>query len=607
MTVSAITAITLEGQPKELSSFLCAGVMYIAWTDATGTGVGVLKKIRWKPHNGADYSEVVPSLSHVFKNPSVVYHPALSAVVAVWEDGTSVLGQTDGNIYIARFNVATGAVLSGPTFLCRGSDPKITHRTSSSDDFLVYFRTPKNGGVYGKPSSDGGVTWQSAAPIITNQVSGTESLAVVPYDDTHVSIAQIGKDTRGFYEYGLYVRTRPLVSIVKHPSVANQFYVAEPSKLDNTTLVDNLRGALKLNAANTELLHLSGVQQGTTDGVSAVSLLSVSGTAVTNLGSVGPVAGVAGHNLVSYGLNLVAGSLAVVLPGATSCAVDLSVSSAYAYVAEYSDSTTSGQFVVVRLSDGTSSTVLTAVTGVRAVAVTDFLGTQLIFVATTESGIERLRVYQENALTPTLLLNTKLPARANSIALVEGISPAVVRAYVSMVDRFGTYDYFGASLPVRTTDSFFFPGGGQLFRARPSTNGNVFVAAGSAGVLVFSGVGRLLSQLTVSGESILPWKAGTAYSLGSFSAPRATHPFAANRSFFRCTAGGTSGTSEPAWATLGTVSDGGASWVLQGSLDGVVTDLAIDEATKRIYAVGVAGGNLGTDGRVWVLSAGRLL
>lgn len=607
MGLSSITGVTQEGQPEGLASFLRSGVMYVVWADNVGL-LGASRKVRWKPHTSGDYTETLGALTHVFKNISVIYHPSTDAVVVTWDDGTSSPNQANGNVYVARFSFLTGALLSGPTRLNAGAYPRICYRTSNLNEMLLYFCTPKTGGVYGQMSSDGGLTWQSAEPFLTGQVLSTSAIRIVPYDATHISISQVGTDPRALSEIGLYSRTRPISSIVKHPTVANQFYIGEPSKgPDNVTLVDNLRGALKLATDNGSLFHLDGIQQGTSDSIGAVSLVSVSGSTISNVSSVGPVGGVAGRNLVQYTLALAAGSLSLALPGASSYAVDVDVSANYAYVAEYSDSTTNGQFVVVKLSDATNATILSAITGVRAVAVANFASPALIFVATTESGVERLRIYQENGLSPTLLMNVKLPARVNNLSVVAGTGGATARIIVSMVDRFGVYDYYTPSVPVRCSDTYQFSGGGQFFRSVSAPNGNVFVAAGASGVVVFDSSSRVLAQLKTSGESVSRWRPATAYSLNQLVVPTPKSPFAPNRYYFKCTAAGTSGSGEPAWSTTGTMSDATVTWTPVAVTDGIVSDLALDVSTKRIYAVGSAGGNLGTDGRVWILSVGGFL
>ena len=605
MAVSTISRITIEGQPQGLSSFLRLGVPHVLWHSAVnGTGI---QRLHWKPHSGANFTEVTSVLAAFFQNVTAIYTPATDSVLAIWDDGTAQDFISNGNLLSARFNALTGALMSGPTVLFPGSRPQLVYRGAAGNECLLYFVNRKLSGVYGCVSTNGGVFWQSAEPIITNQVVNTQRVKVIQYDPTHISLAQLGDDPKGLAEIGMFQRTRPLCSIVKHPTVANQFFVGEPSKFDNTTLIDNLRGSLVLATDNSKLFHLDGVQQGTSDSLGSVALLAVTGTALAVSTSAGPAGGANGDDLVSYSLVPALGALNVDLPG-SSFAVSLGVSAAYGYTAGYSDSSTVGQLAVVDLSTGATGTVFSGVTGVRAVAVANFLSPPLIFVATTESGVERLRVYQENGLTPTLLLNTKLPARANSITTtVHPTNPTSARLLVSMVDRFSVFQYDSPSTPVLLVDHFQFPGGGQFFKSVVSSRGNVIIAAGNAGILVLSPTGKTKAQIQVSGKVVAEWVKGMIPVLNQLVRPRSQHQFARSRFYFKCTTPGTSSSGEPAWVGTGTVNDGGAQWQAVGLLDGVATDVALDEVASRIYAVGVVGGNLGTDGRVWVIEAGGLL
>lgn len=604
MAVSPITGITQEDQPQELSSFLRAGVAYVFWATPV---LGLARRIRWKPHSSADYTEVIPSLLQNYNNVSCIYDPVLDHLVVVWDDGDALDGSRNGTLFMARFNPVTAALISGPTTLFQGASARLSYLTTTQNNkFLIYYKTAKSLGVYGRRSEDGGLTWQSAYSLVTGQVNGTSALEVVPYDGVHVSVAQLGRSTRTLNEISMLQRTRPLSNIVKHPTVANKYFIGEPSKFDNTTLTDNQRGGLVLATDNSKLYHLDGVVQGTSDSINAVALITATGTVLSVDASAGPTGN--GDDLNSYTLTPAAGTLNVDLPG-TSYAVSLAVSAAYGYVAEYADNSgTGGQFIVVDLSTGSTGTVFSGVTGVRAVGVANFLSPKLIFVASTESGVERLRVYQENALTPTLLLNTKLTSRANSITVaVDPTNASGALLYVACVDRLNVYRYTSSTVPVQLIDTLTLSGGSTFYRAMVATNGNVVLAAGTAGVLVLNAEGRILAQTPVSGKIVVDWTPSKAYALNDLVKPRAQHQFARSRFYFRNTTAGTSGTSEPSWAATGTVSDSGAAWQAVGLVDGIVSDIALDETGKKIYAVGVAGGVLGTDGRVWVLNATGLI
>lgn len=604
MSVSPITGITVEDQPQELSSFLRSGVAYVFWATPV---LGLARRIRWKPHSGADFSEVIPSLLQNYNNVSCLYDPVTDHLVVVWDDADALDGSRNGTLFTARFNPITAALISGPTTLFQGASARLCYlSTTQNSKFLLYYKMAKNRGVYGRRSDDGGLTWKSAYPLITGQVAGTTVLEVVPYDGAHVSIAQVGSSIKTLSEVGMLQRTRPLSSIVKHPSIANKYFIGEPSKFDNVTLVDNLRGSLVLATDGTKLYHLDGVAQGSSDSIGAVALITATGTVLSVDASAGPTGN--GDDINTYTLVPASIAINVDLPG-SSFAVSMAVSPSYAYIAEYADNSgVLGQLIVVDLSTGTTGTVFSGVTGVRAVAVANFLTPKLIFVASTESGVERLRVYEENVLTPTLLLNTKLTGRANAITVaVDPSNPTGALIYVSCVDRLNVYQYVSSSLPVQLTDSLTLSGGSNFFQTVVASNGNIVVAAANAGVLVLSPSGGVLAQIPVSGKPVNDWVPSKAYALNDLVKPRSIHQFARSRFYFKASTAGTSGSSEPAWASTGTIIDSGAQWQAVGLMDGVATGIALDETNHRIYAVGSVGGVLGTDGRVWVISAAGLV
>lgn len=605
MAVSAITLVAKEEQPQELSSFMRSGQVYVVWSTSI---FGSDRKIRWKPHNAADFTEVIPALNQLYRNATALYDPVSDNIVLVWDDGLSFDGVADGALFTARFNPVSGAIVSGPTPLFPGALAQLSYRsTTSSANWVLYYRTPKNGGVYSKISANGGLTWQSGYPLITSQVSTTQKIDAVPFNTDHTSVAQLGTEPRGISEIGMLQRTRPLQGIVKHPTVANTFFIGEPSKgADDVTLTDNLRGSLVLSTDNTKLYHLDGVQKGTADGVSAVAKITVAGTVVTVAASAGPTGN--GDDLNEYTLVPAAGAINTDLSGA-SFATQLAVSSAFAYVAEYADnSAVLGQLSVVNLSTGATGTGLSGIAAVRAVGVANFLSPPLIFVGTTEGGVDRLRVYSENGLTPTLVLNTKLSSRANSFTVVpdpNNINGALL--YASHVDRLNLYRYTSAASPIRLDDTFVNPGGGNFFQTVVASNGNVFAACGNAGVVVISAGGVMVAQKTLSGRTVPQWTPATVFSAGAFARPRDGNPFGKSHIYFTSSAGGTTNNLEPRWDDTGTIAEAAISWTPVGKMDGVVTGVALDETAKRVYAVGSVGGVLGTNGRVWILSAPGLL
>lgn len=605
MTVSAITGVTLEGNPKGLSSFIRNGVVYVLWYYPVGLGYW---RLSWKPHDGADFTEISPQVNYPFFEVSALYVPSIDSLLVAWASADSEDGVSDGRLFLARFRPQTGALDGGITELCAGTAPRLMARTEPpSSALLLYYRTPKNLGVYCRTSANSGYSWSSAYPLYTGQVAQTTSLTAVLSGTSHASVAQLGNEARGLKEVGLWSRTRPLASIVQHPVSPATFFVGEPSRRDSTSLVDTLRGALVLATNGSRLYHLDGASAGSADGVNAVVQLTVSGGAVMPVASAGPVAGGNGDDLVEYSLVPALGTLNVELPTTVPCAVSLAVTGNYAYVALYSDATTTdGTLTVVNLSTGTSASPLSGITAVRAVATLPALS--LIFVATTEAGFERLRVYQENALTPTLLLNTKLTTRANALTVTaDPENPTGALIYASLMDRLNVYQYISASVPVQLRHSMTLPSGATFFQARVLSTGTIVVAAGAGGVGVFDPNGRCLAQTLVSGKLVSEWKALTAYTAGTLVRPREAHQFSQSRYYFRVTSSGSSGPAEPYWSATGTVQDETVQWQAVGLLDGVAVGVVVDETNKLIYAVGNAGGVAGTDGRVWTISAAMVL
>lgn len=606
MTVSAISGVTVEGQPQELASFLRSGVLYVVWHSPNSLGQ---KKIRWKPHTSLDFTEVIAdSLTANFRNISALYHPSSDSLVVSWDDGLWSPGISNSTIYCARFNIQTGEVLNGPTVVGAGTRPQMMYQNNVPGDvFFMFSFLAKTDGVTIRSSSDGGLSWGDAAPVLTNRVARTTFVEAVAYGPGHVSIAQLGSDPRALAEFGILKRTRPLVAILNHPSDSSKLYIGEPSRLTAVPQIDNLRGGMALSADGASIFKIDGEAQGSSDSVGGIALLTKNGSGLTVTASAGPTTGTSRNRIVQYSLTpgiSASADLDVGLP-----AVSMAVSATYAYLAQNLESNpVAGQLKVIQLSSlSTQSAFLSGVSG-RAIAVARFASPNLIFAATTESSVERLRVYEENGTTPTLLANFKLPLRANSLsATTHPSNPSWALVYASTAERLCVLEYRGASSPLRLVNSFTLVGGGQFYGLKFAANGNVIAAAGSAGILVISPNGRTLAQLRLSGQVLPEWSPSTAYSLGALVRTRAQHQFSANRAYFRVSSAGTSSAMEPSWASSGTIQDGTVQWQYVGLMDGVATDVALDDTGKKIYAVGSAGGDLGTDGRVWVLDARGLL
>ena len=197
MSLSAISMIVNEGQPQGLSSFIRSGVAYVVWT--TTSGDTKQKRLNWKPHNAAMGTELLPNLAAPFVSISSVLDPVTDSLLVVWDDGGAVDGVSNGLIYYAKFNPLTGAIITQPTAIFQGSQPKLCYKTKTiNNSFLMYYRTQKNGGVYGRSTYDGGSSWSNAYPLITGRVTETSALEVVPFDANRVSVAQLGAYGRDF-------------------------------------------------------------------------------------------------------------------------------------------------------------------------------------------------------------------------------------------------------------------------------------------------------------------------------------------------------------------------------------------------------------------------
>lgn len=606
MALSAITGITLEGWPEELATFTRGGVVYVLWVSPIPAPA--LSRLHWKPHNGLDYTEV-SSQAYAFRNVAAILDPVSDELVVVWDDGLGEDRVRNGSLYYARLNVLTGEYAVPPTQLFEGAGPALSYLTAQPDQrFMLYYRTPKTLGVYGRISDDGGAAWESGYPLVTGRVSRTQAVEVVPYDASRMSLAQLGDGAKELLEVSLLQRTRPISSVMLHPTDPGKVYIGETSRRTDASTVDTLRGRLVFSVDETLLYHLDGTVTGTSDGVNAVALVTVSNDLPVVSASAGPNGD--GDNLSAYSLTPTYVNTAE-MPGAAGVAVDADVSATYGYVALYADDATAGELVVVTLSSYAVTSVLSGITAVRAVAVANFLSPPLIFAATTESAVQRLRVYQENGTSPTLLLNVVLPSSVNGMTVEAHPSiSGAVRLFIGMTDRIGVYDYTTSVDPLQLFDAWHLTSaqyGGRAFKPRRASNGSTVVPLGNAGVALYDADFRLRAVTRLSALPVQRWTPSTSYTLGALVRPRDTHEFADTRYYFRATVGGTSASAEPRWVSSGTFTDGTVTWTKQELTDGVAVDVALDETAKRIYVAGVAGGATGTNGRLWILDARGLI
>jgi hypothetical protein len=610
VAVSVIAQTTNEGSVRSVSSFVRGGVAYLAWAVQ---GFGTDWQLQWKSYSGAYFTEVVADTFAAFRNMATILSPVGDILTVVYADAA------ESSLYCLRFRPTTGARVSGPTRIGPGSRPSLVFRGNLEGDRVevVYAHSAREG-VFVRESLDGGASWSGERPVLSNYVRGSSAVAAAPLDDGHMSLFQIGVDARPLVELGSYSRTRPLSNIVKHPTLADRFFVSEPTWYDSTYFTDHTKGGLRVTRDGTQLVWSDGVRLGADDGVNEVALLDTSGLAPSLVSSVhnSSVDGSLGDNLAFFTISPFAAVGAVDLFGASSVPLvtGFNLSNDYIYVAgskEVAPRTSGGGIDVVRISDlvtarvvGSSSTIFGHAVGVGVPP----SGAAIIAVATQESGQEMVRLYQENGLTPTLLISHKMPAYVNKVMLMLDTA-SVGDLFVSMVDRFNIYHIEGMTSAMRLVATVPLLSKGSVFQAVPAANGNIVCALGMGGVAVFSPNGGIVAQSVASGISPKTWRGGTTYALNDLVVPTEKSVYAPFRRYFICSTAGTTGQGEPAWcpAAYGTVVDGTARWTEVGPIDAVVTGVALDQTRKRIYAVGNVGGFLGNTGRVYSFDATGLI
>lgn len=609
MAVSPITLVSEEGIATSLSTFIRNGALYLAWTIPAGNIYG----IRWKKHTDGFFTEVVGAVGDAYKNISTAYDPESDAVVVAFSDAP------EAAIYVTRFDATTGAVLNGPTLAAHGRTPSLVYRGNTVGKSLeLVYSSATRGGVYLVETLDGGVSWSGERPVLNNYVLNTRSLAVAAFDDEHLSILQIGTDARQLREITSYSRTRPVSGIVKHPTVPNQYFLSEPSWIDSTYLTNYFRGAIRVSPDGTNLYRSDGVRLGSSDGLNELVLMDVSKVLVQVGGSwTNGTADVGvGDNITEFDMTPCVPRRAVDCfgTGTGPVIVDFDLSNSYIYVAgtkEVAPTTNGGALDIIRRSDfarfqvvAPNSTMFFHAVGV-GIPPEESGGVPVIFVAVTDNGVEKLRIYTENSYTPVFVKDHKMPSYVNKL-LVRMESDSSGLVYVCHSDRLNVYRFDGLNAPIRLTMTIPVIGIGTFYQAVVASNGNVICAMGLGGVGVFSPTGALISQALASGIPAQPWSSKT-WALNDLVIPTEKNIFAPQRIYFRCTQAGTSGGMEPFWGPSGTIVDGSARWVAAGTTGATITGVVIDETRERIYAVGVLGGPTGTIGKFYVFDAPGLI
>jgi hypothetical protein len=607
VAVSTITQIMFEASAVGLAAFNRLGVLYSLWTTPGVFGLSALT-LQWRPHTDATSLPVLAVLPGPYIHFTCAIRPSDGALLIAYDDS---LALATADVWTVAFDPVTGAVLSQPMRIDTGSRPNIIVPKNGVAGQLHIVYVAADGSAVIRTSWNSGATWGDPQPVFNNKVRETTDLVTVPFDSGHVSVMQVGRDARPLTEIGAFTRTRPLAGILKHPTLDDRFFIMEAVQrqiLGVNQFTDNLRDAMILLPGVTPTILLPDrVRLGTDDTVGELALLDTNYWFAAVVSSLVLTPGATpGADLVNVAIGppLAQGATLATIFGAINAAVaDVGMSAAYAYAVGYTDLGATGAFTVIRLSDQATAVAATGIPcHALGVGVIPTVGGAIIGVATLETGIERLRLYQENGLTPTLLATHKLPARANAV-LVQMTSPTAGRVYVALSDRLLCYEINGLTSPIRLTLTIFILTRGTFQHLSLLPSGNILAALGNGGVGIFNTSGEILAQLLVSGVYAPTWLPGRTRALDDLAIPTTDNAYAPLRRYFKCTTGGVSGANEPPWAATGAVVDGTAQWTEQGVVDGVVANVAYDEKRQRLYAVGVANGPAGLVGKVWSIDA----
>lgn len=600
MSVSSITAVSTVEAARHLAAFSNGSDLYGLWSSVSPRAP-CCRLLTWRRHTDPTSSDVRADLVQNYETPSAVVRFDGALVVAYCTSLSAV-----SPIWVAAFNLSTGVSIMAPVRVGTGSCPILFNLPGAMGVARLSLTYIAKEVPRIRESSDGGRTWSGERPVLNAKVQRTVTLAAAPFDDAHVSLMQLGEDARTISELSSISRTRPLVGIVPHPTQQGKFYAVESTHRQVTSveqLSDNERGYLSV-LPDGRILTSSRVRVGSADAYGDVMLVDGTSTVpAISASAVAPTGAAAGAEAVTVLADAAgAGSVLAALFGASNAAVaDVVSGNGYGYFAGYTDQSVDGALAVLQLSD---NTVARPITGIPCRCLD--LKQGLLVVATTESGVEKVRFYAENGLTPTLLTTHILPARANVLSLVMTDATHGL-LYVSAVDRLNIYRISGLTDPIQLVSSFRVLTLGSFFQHQDIaiTGGGYIVAAvGNGGVAVFNKFGETVAQIPLSGIAVPVWTPGKATLLNDLVRPTPGSFYAAQRKYFKCTVAGTTNNYEPAWAPApANVPDNNITWTEVGPFEGVAVGVALDEVRKRILVSGLAGGPSGNAGRVWMIDA----
>lgn len=604
MSLSAITLTVRDAFASDLAAFTLAGKPYLMWR-APVLGAS---RIWWRAHDAAEGTEVTP--------PLLMSYAALAAVGR--SDGVTALivytasAAEDAPIYAMVCNVATGAVVVDPVAIASGSKPALAPLLGSGDRIVLAYLDGRSRAVHLRESYDGGLTWGTAKPILNNKVNASSDLSLVAFGESHLSIGQVGAAGRSLSETGAVTRSRPVTGIV----VAGTHRVAVSEAVVRTGQVaDNLRGRLALDGAG-NVLAGSMTRQGADDAVGSLAVYDSFLDTPTLVESAVLAAGAApGGEIVRAPWSPAGAGAVIATMAGLEAVLDLVAHAGHVLYAGTATTALTGRAGWVNLTDLTAGefNLGAGVTRVGAVAAATVAagGFDLVAAGYTAAGAEWLRFGEWVTPPGGVTLNNvhAMPAKVNSLGIAI-TSSTTGFIYVGMVDRLNVYAYDGVGAPIRLLVTHPLLTGGEVHQLVVIDNGNVVAALGAAGVAVYGPNGETLGVATPSTLAAMPWKPNTVYGLGALVRPSDTHPYTGARRYYTCTRGGTSGRVEPAWGPSGTFDDpsaAGVGWTYAGSVEPVITGVAVDQSLGRIYAAGVIGGATATQGRVYSFDAAGLV
>lgn len=609
MALSNITPSVQVNAASTLTTILdLNGNAYFVWS-AANAGQG-FRQLFWRPHGGTDGDEI--------GGAAVAPFGALSASLRA--DGTLLVLFDDGitnsntvNVWSVRFDFATGAVLAAPTLLFEGATPQLMHLLSApAGHWALTYANKLEGVVYARESYDDGATWTQERPVLNNKTRDTTEITAYPFDDRHVTVAQVGKSARKLVELGSASRTRPLGQVLLKTSGA--VYAAEIAQqvvAGSNQVVDNTQGVL-FKDPNGLIWVGTRTRLGADDGVGDLAIYGVSGAAPALSTSVVVPASTAANQddaiaftpdalTVQTRVNgLVNGNRALTDP-----LTGLVVTANGVYGAGYID---------MGLDDGQAS--FTTFGGVRTqltagpahcLATASFGGTTVVALAYFDDNAqsEMVRLYVDAPGGPGSfgVATHQMPMRINRLALTMTAADKGT-LYVAAVDRLDVYIINGLDQPIQRAGGWSIVSLGQFQDVKVTPNGNLVAALGEGGVAVFAPTGDQLAQVRLSGVTAPVWTPSTTRVVGDLVQPTVASTYAPRRRYFRCTVGGASGKTEPTWNPGPAVTpDGAATWTEVGPLDAVASAVEVDAVLNRIYVAGVIGGRQSTNGRLYILAA----